>query len=105
MQTYKHRQNGKLCEAVQLSKDNVDDLELLTGGVSVVEHDALLPDRTYAALNVPTPEGNQRLQEGFWLVHVGNTFWVVRPGQFERMWEEVDESADLRTPSFDSRRG
>ena len=51
-------------QARMLTSLNVEELAEWCGGVSVVEHDALDHGVTYAALNVPTPQGVKRAREG-----------------------------------------
>lgn len=104
MRQFKHRQKGFVVQAAQLTAENISELTVLCGGVAVVERDPQMTTLTYPAINVPTPEGNRRLQEYFWLVQMGSDFYVGRPGQFERTYEEV-EDAEVRTEAVESHRG
>lgn len=89
MKTYRNKNNGAIVKAVALTRDNAERLAATCGGLLVEEIDPQVPDRKYPAINVPTPDGNKRLQEGFYLVIFGTDFYVSRPPNFESVHEEV----------------
>lgn len=76
-------------EANKLTSENVVALAAWCDGVSVVEHDALQHDITYAAINVPTPFGMRRAQEGDWIAHVNQDFLVIKSTDFDSVLEAV----------------
>lgn len=77
-------------EANQLTHDNVEAVALWCGGVSVVEHDAIDNNVTFAGINVPTPHGMQRAQEGDYIVRqlIGD-FIVVKAYDFAKKYEAL----------------
>lgn len=89
MQTFKHKTTGKVVEAEILTERNVSELAILCGGLIVEEKDTQIKGKVYPAINVPTPDGRKRLQEGFYLIRQGTNFWVSRRPNFEQNHEAV----------------
>lgn len=77
-------------EVNRLNSNNGLALSEWCGGVLVIEHDALQHDITFAAINVPTPHGNKRAQEGDWIIRLPTgEFYPVTSAQFEALFEAV----------------
>lgn len=68
--------------AEKLTKDNVDELAELCGGMKTLEHDALDDKKTMVAINVPGRGGNRRLSEGDYLIQGtnGDQYFMVLNG-------------------------
>ncbi len=82
-------------EAIQVTPERVDDAVLWCGGVKVIEKDAINPESTFVAINVPTENDIQRAQEGDYVVkdNYGN-FHVVKKDKFETHFKRVDENPE-----------
>lgn len=77
-------------EANKVEPSTVEAVALWCGGVLVIEHDALQHDTTFVAINVPTPQGMKRAQEGDWIIKrpLGD-FYPVEGYRFFGMFEAV----------------
>ena len=87
---YTTRKTNVQVEALCLTAENVFELTVWCGGVSVVEHDALEHTKTFAAINVPTAFGMMRAQEDDWIIkRPAGDFYPVKPGRFNFLFELV----------------
>jgi hypothetical protein len=75
--------------ATRLTKENVEAIVEMTEGTRVEEQDPFDSNKTFVAVNVPTPTGMKRLSEGMYLLVDGEDFFVSRPGRFEALYEKV----------------
>lgn len=77
-------------EARRLYPDKVEDIAHWCGGGFVREIDALDPSKTFVGINVPTPDGPKRAQEGDWIVKDQyGAFYIMKPAIFQMTYEDV----------------
>ena len=90
---YRTKADYHVFEADRLTSANTESLSVWCDGVFVEEHDALKHEITFAAINVPTPDGMERAQEGDWLVKsaTGN-FYIVKHDKFKHIFEVMIDS-------------
>lgn len=87
---YRTKEDYHVVEANQLTSENALVLSAWCEGVLVKEHDALQHDITFSAINVPTPEGMKRAQEGNWIVRtIQGHFYSVTQFEFDLIYEAV----------------
>lgn len=77
-------------EANLLTADNALAVSIWCNGGLVTEHDALQHDVTFQAINVRTPHGVKRAQEGDWIVLLPTgDFYPVKAEAFDDTFEAV----------------
>ena len=87
---YRSKADYHAVEVNQLTHDNAEALAFWCGGVAVTEHDALRHDITFAGVNVPTPNGMMRAQEGDYIIRfTSGSFLRLNSSDFERLFEAV----------------
>lgn len=88
---YRSRHNpNEIIVAVQLTKENVREVEAWCNGFAVIEHDAMDSSKQYVALNVPTNLGNTRAHENWYVILFGNIrFFPMRPDAFEDYYQPI----------------
>lgn len=86
-QHFRRDKDGQEVEAIVLSPENVDELECWTGGLQIVEHDALDHEKTFVGLNISTPDGMRRASEGDFVIHKDGYWFVCKPGFFLTNWQ------------------
>lgn len=87
---YRMKGSTEPLEVNQVLPATVSAIAVWCGGVEVVEHDALVHEKTFAAINVPTKMGMKRAQEGDWIIRRSDgTFWPVPSDKFHDAFEAV----------------
>jgi hypothetical protein len=77
-------------EAIQLSAENVERAATWSGGIQVIEYDAIDKTRTFVALNIPTVFGVVRVSEGDYIVKdQKGHFSTMSAAQFESKYEAI----------------
>jgi hypothetical protein len=77
-------------EAVQLTKENAQQITEWCKGLMVIEHDALDDDKTYVGINVPTLMGKRRASEGNYIIqHSSGEFYVHGIDTFEALYNPI----------------
>lgn len=90
MQTSKYSSKAVNIEAVELTKDNVDELSKWCGGRPVEMKDALDEEKTFVGLNIPTLEGTMRASEGDFIIKgLRGEFYPCKPDVFHAKYEEL----------------
>lgn len=80
---------GQVVEAVQLTKENVDQVIEWCDGTGVEEIDALDSEKRYVGINIPSWGGVVRASEGDFVIkdHLGE-FHTRWPDHFNNMFEK-----------------
>lgn len=87
---YRTKLDYHAVEVNQVDHNNSVALAAWCGGVPVVEHDALQHNVVFAAINVPTPNGMMRAQEGDYIVRfTSGSFLCVKENEFDLLFEAV----------------
>lgn len=92
MQLWRRKDTGAEVQAVQLRKDNVQEVADWCTGQEVKEIDALDSSKTYVGLNFISWDGMARASEGDYIIldPMGN--FISRWGHaFEEAFERVEE--------------
>lgn len=75
--------------AEQVSFNTAEELVQQFGAQIVKEIDPFDSGATFIALNVPTLEGVKRASQGDWVVRVSGGVRVIKPAQFEALYEAI----------------
>ncbi len=88
MPTYKRK--PAQIEARRLLSDKVEDIAHWCGGGIVQEIDALDSTKTFVGINVPTPHGPKRAQEGDYVIKDEHgVFYTMKPVAFQMTYEDA----------------
>jgi hypothetical protein len=86
----KYRKKPVEVEAVQLNKDNAEEIAQWCGGMVTEEIDPQDDEKRYAAINIPTLEGTMRASEGDYVIKgTQGEFYPCKPGPFADTFEVV----------------
>jgi hypothetical protein len=76
-------------QALQLTKDRIDDAEMWTSGLKAMEIDALDDKVVFVGLTVPTLDGAKRASEGDWIIKRNGSFDVVKDHKFRQDYRKI----------------
>ena len=78
-------------EALQLTPEKITRAETWTGGIQVVQSDAIDTSLKFVAMNIPTAkEGAIRAEPYWWIIkHPDGHFETMGPEEFEATYELV----------------
>lgn len=83
-----YRKKPVVVEAIQLSKDNVEEVATWCGGAIAEEIDPTDDEKRFVAINVPTLEGVMRASEGDYVIKgVKGEFYPCKPEIFQATYE------------------
>jgi hypothetical protein len=83
-------EEGNKVTARQVTQDSITVLSVWCHAPVVSEQDALMPEVTFQALNVPTNDGPRRASDGDFVVrHSDGSFDVRKPYEFRSHFREV----------------
>jgi hypothetical protein len=89
MQKYRHIPVE--VEAIQLTKENAEEVAAWCGGHIIEEVNPADHEDVYVGINFPTLDGNKRISEGQMLVRSSaGHFMVHNAGFFETMFKPID---------------
>lgn len=84
----KYRKKAVEVEAIQLGKDNAEEVAQWCGGLIVEEIDPEDDDKRYVAINIPTLEGTMRASEGDYVIKgVRGEFYPCKAEIFAATYE------------------
>lgn len=83
-------ESGERVTARQVTQDSITVISVWCHAPVVSEQDALTPEVTFQALNVPTPDGPKRASQGDYVVrYPEGYFWVLKAYEFRSRFREV----------------
>lgn len=86
----KYRKKPVVVNALELTKENVEQLALSCAGMIVEEIDSLDPTIRFVGINVPTVNGVQRASEGDYIVQGSKgEFYIYKPEYFKTKFEMI----------------
>lgn len=81
---------GNKVSARQVTQDSITVISVWCHAPVVTEQDAVMPEVTFQALNVPTDSGPMRASDGDWVVRHSDGSFEVRKGyEFRSRFREV----------------
>lgn len=92
MDSYQDKNRGRFVTAVQLTKENAEDVAKWCSGHIVEEIDSLEPDKTYVGINLRAWHGDvARASEGDYILQDSLGEFLIRwPVEFESTFKKVE---------------